>query len=485
MQWGCSISSDDGLERRAWGNGQVIMAASKTQRQSALMVTMFASLLAGCSSGPLAGVANVLTPNAGAPTAPATLPEGFSAASSAPAPAAAQNPTPVVTPVASGAPLAASSSRNAPQPSSTVTRLPIQPGSPEAGDGLAALDTVQVDVFGIPDLSRSAEVDGAGTITLPLIGRVDVLGLTPEQAARNIERLYRGRYVVNPSVSVRVTQRQARTVAVTGAVTRPGVYQISGPTSLLQGLALGGGFKLEGAADTVQVLRVSGNRDLLLTYSVADIEAGRVVDPWLISGDRVIVTDNPRLVTVAGFVKTPGVYPYSGSLTLTQALALGGGQLANADPRSVNVLRTVEGRDFSTNYDIDAILAGRVTDPVVSAGDRVLVSALNQAVSVDGAVGQPTVIDWTRGLSLSRAIAQARGLGPVADRRRVAVLRMVDGQLMAAAFDLGAINSGAAPDPLLEPNDRVVVGEQRILTVMRDFAPLANIAYLLSIAGGN
>jgi polysaccharide biosynthesis/export protein len=462
-----------------------MMAVSKTLRRSALMVTVCAGFLAGCSSGPLSGVANVLNPNAGASAAPATLPEGFEAASSTSIVAAPQTVTSsAVQPVTSGAPLAATGRNNA-QSGSTVTRLPIQPGSPEAGDGLAALDTVQVDVFGIPDLSRSAEVDGAGTITLPLIGRVDVMGLTPDQAARSIERLYRGRYVVNPSVSVRVTQRQARTVAVTGAVTRPGVYQISGPTSLLQGLALGGGFKLEGASDTVQVLRTSGNRDLLLTYSIAEIETGRVVDPWLVSGDRVIVTDNPRLVTVAGFVKTPGVYPYSGSLTLTQALALGGGQLANADPRSVNVLRTVEGRDFSTSYDIDAILSGRVTDPVVGAGDRVLVSALNQAVSIDGAVGQPTVIEWTRGLSLSRAIAEARGLGPVADRRRVAVLRMVDGQLMAAAFDLGAINSGAAPDPLLEPNDRVVVGEQRILTVMRDFAPLANIAYLLSIAGGN
>lgn len=414
------------------------------------------------------------------------LPAGFSVAAPAAAPQA--QPSAVVAGTgASGAIISQppTAARTAPATSVGVVRTRPRPGSAEAGDGLGPLDMISVEVFGIPDLSRNVEVNGAGEIQLPLIGRVQVENLTPDQAARAIENLYRGRYVINPSVSIRVTQRQARLLSVTGAVERPGVYPFSGPTTLLQGLALGGGFDVDGAGSVVQLLRTENGQDRLLSYDVKAIETGSIADPWLIPGDRIIVQSSPRVVTVAGFVKQPGVYPFQGALTLTQAISLGGGQLDNADLRSVNIIRNVDGQDQISGHDLGAIIGGRAGDPVVVPGDRVIVSAVNQAVTVDGAVTEPTSIDWQQGLTLSRAIAQAKGMSPQAAAGRVAVLRMIDGQLKVAQFDMRAINAGTSPDPALLPDDRVVVGESQIARLIRDYAPLANVFYLLSIGLSN
>jgi polysaccharide biosynthesis/export protein len=464
------------------------MAVVTLKFVSAVSVTGLLAALAGCStvSGMLPGA------RAAAPT---TLPEGFSTATAMTTPAAvvpATQATAVQAAPASPGAVTATSQTRAGAPilagttaGTNIVRNRPRAGSPEAGDGLGALDMLSVEVFGIPDLSRNVEVNGAGEIQLPLIGRVQVENLTPDQAARAIEDRYRGRYVVNPSVSVRVTQRQARLLSVTGAVERPGVYPFSGPTTLLQGLALGGGLNVLGAAPVVQLLRTEGGQDRRLSFDVSAIEAGTVADPWLIPGDRIIVANNPRQVTVAGFVKEPGVYPYQGSISLTQAVALGGGQLPSADLRSVNVIRAIDGQDRISNYDLGAIMSGNVGDPPIVAGDRVIVSAINQAVTVSGAVTEPTAIDWQEGLTLSRAVAEAKGMSPQAAAGRVAVLRMIDGQLKAAQFDMRAINQGKSPDPAMMPNDRIVVGESQVAVFIRDYAPLANVFYLLSLTARN
>lgn len=441
---------------------------------SIFSVVCLVQVLAGCSS--VGGM------RPGVPGSQSILPEGFSTAATVAVPVAM---SPVISsPVAQAGTTSGAVISNArTQSSTTIVRTRPPAGSPEAGDGLGALDMLAVEVFGIPDLSRQVEVNGSGEIQLPLIGRVQVENLTPDQAARLIEDSYRGRYVVNPSVSVRVTARQARLLSVTGAVERPGVYPFSGPTTLLQGLALGGGLNVLGAAPVVQLLRNENGQDRRLSFDVAAIESGAMADPWLIPGDRIIVVSNPRQVTVAGFVKNPGVYPYQGAISLTQAIALGGGQLANADLRSVNIIRTTDGQDRISNHDLGAIMSGSAGDPSIVAGDRVVVSAINQVVTVAGAVTEPTAIDWQQGLTLSRVIAEARGMAPTAAAGRVAVLRMMDGQLKAAQFDMRAINAGTAPDPALLPNDRVVVGESQVAILLRDYAPLANIFYLISVAG--
>ena len=108
---------------------------------------------------------------------------------------------------------------------------------------------------------------------------------------------------------------------------------------------------------------------------------------------------------------------------------------------------------------LEAEIAAALGARYLTAPDvRVTLKApLLRTVTVDGAIAQPGVYPVTGETTLMRAIAMARGTAEGANTRRVAVFRTIDGQRMAAGFDLRAIRAGAAPDPVIYPDDIVVV----------------------------
>lgn len=92
----------------------------------------------------------------------------------------------------------------------------------------------------------------------------------------------------------------------------------------------------------------------------------------------------------------------------------------------------------------------------------------NQKITVDGAVTEPGVYETKGQTTLVQAVAMAKGVTRIADLTSVAVFRTVDDRRMVAVFDLAAIRSGQAPDPVLQGDDIVVVDTSRLSTVMRD-----------------
>jgi len=92
----------------------------------------------------------------------------------------------------------------------------------------------------------------------------------------------------------------------------------------------------------------------------------------------------------------------------------------------------------------------------------------NQKITVDGAVTEPGVYETKGQTTLVQAVAMAKGATRIADLTSVAVFRTVDDRRMVAVFDLAAIRSGQAPDPVLQGDDIVVVDTSRLSAVMRD-----------------
>ena len=84
-------------------------------------------------------------------------------------------------------------------------------------------------------------------------------------------------------------------------------------------------------------------------------------------------------------------------------------------------------------------------------------AAIERTVTVDGVVKEPGAFPVKGPITLMRAVALAKGLGDGANPRRVVVFRTIDGQKMAAGFDLAAIRRAEADDPTIYPNDVVVV----------------------------
>jgi len=134
-------------------------------------------------------------------------------------------------------------------------------------------DILQITVYQEPDLTSRVRVTNNFEITFPLLGRVSVAGLTVTQVQETLTRMLAEDYLVNPQVHVFVEAYRARTVFVTGSVSRPGSYPIptDKPTTLMEAIAMAGGFADGAAANDTRIIRIEDGKERTLVVRVNDI----------------------------------------------------------------------------------------------------------------------------------------------------------------------------------------------------------------------
>ena len=129
--------------------------------------------------------------------------------------------------------LAATSSSAAP-PSSGFKEVGVLTSLVRNDYRIAPQDTLEIAVFQVPGLSKTIRVDSGGTILLPLIGQMTASGRTSKQLSDEVASELGKRYMNDPLVTVTVKESAGQRVTVDGAVIQPGIYPISGETTLLQ-----------------------------------------------------------------------------------------------------------------------------------------------------------------------------------------------------------------------------------------------------------
>jgi polysaccharide export outer membrane protein len=150
-------------------------------------------------------------------------------------------------------------------------------------------DVISIDVFQIPDLSRTVQVDSEGNVLLPLLGAMPAAGRNVRQLSQQIAAAYGAKYVRDPKVSVSVKESESQKVTVNGAVVQPGIYPISSGTTLMQAIAMAKGPDTKLASDRVAIFRTVGQNRTEATFDLGDIQAGKVQDPQLQAHDIVVV----------------------------------------------------------------------------------------------------------------------------------------------------------------------------------------------------
>jgi polysaccharide export outer membrane protein len=265
----------------------------------------------------------------------------------------------------------------APEPSGAGAQG--EPTAPSAEYTIGAGDILEIEVFGNDDLSRTATVQTNGGISLPLLGEVTVVDLTPSAAAARLTDLLGRDYLVNPQVEVRVKEYRSRYVSIVGEVQRPNRYAMKGRMRLIDALAEAGGLSPR-ASGEVSVTRINGrfaNGEPMLRVRLGGPltpENQQLVETELANGD--IVTASPRhYVTVEGEVQRPNRYPIEGELTVTGALTLAGG-LTRYGSNDVKIRRIdpQSGKTEIIEADLKAIRKGKQVDAVLEPNDTVTVS---------------------------------------------------------------------------------------------------------------
>jgi polysaccharide export outer membrane protein len=231
---------------------------------------------------------------------------------------------------------------------------------------LGAGDSVTVQVFGQPD-AINVYVGDDGTISMPLVGNIQVAGASPvEAAARVATALKDGGYFVDPHVTVLVTQARSQLVSVVGEVQSPGRYTITPRTTIVDLLAQAGGAR-ETAADVGYVLR-SDESGHITRYPVKLSGLTDVKDVLpngtLLGGDSLVVS-RAESFYVSGAVISPGVYHIESDMTVSQGIARAGGINERGSERRIQLKRL----DKSGQY---KVLRAKPGD-LIQADDIILV----------------------------------------------------------------------------------------------------------------
>jgi len=213
--------------------------------------------------------------------------------------AQAPSPAPGTTVAPAAAPPAtvpAPSSPKAPAPR-TAAAVPATPpartGSSAANQPeyrIGSGDKLQINVYKEADLTQALQVRPDGRITMPLIGDFAAAGQTPMQLQRKLSESLR-EYVTNPVVTVMVVEVAPRVVYVMGEVNTPGAVPLQGTMTVLQALAVAGGFKDFANKGGIKVLRKAPGTDRVETIPFSYKDAIRTDAPvfYLVEGDTVVV----------------------------------------------------------------------------------------------------------------------------------------------------------------------------------------------------
>ena len=266
-------------------------------------------------------------------------------------------------------------------------------------------DVIEINVFEVEELSKPAAISPDGTVLLPLVGVVELGGLTTREAAARLRQLYGDNLIRDPQISVGVKEYHSQPVSVLGAVTRPGVYQLRGPRRLADVLALAEGLAPESGSEVTISRPLPDGREKTYTVptrGLLSLDRSEESNPWVLAGDTVRVS-KAGVVYVVGEVGRSGGFPLKDQeqITVLKALSLAEGLRRQAAAQKAKIIRNVGAERHEAPIKLRDILDGRAPDPPLAPGDILFVpnsqarSAMGRAA--EAAIQVTTgVIIWRR-----------------------------------------------------------------------------------------
>lgn len=225
-----------------------------------------------------------------------------------------------------------------------ATLLALSAGLAGAADvQLGAGDVLKISVYGNPDLALETRVSEAGEITFPLVGNVALGGLSVSAAEKKLGGLLEsGGFLRKAQVNIIVTQLQSQQVSVLGQVNRPGRYPIEGKRSLMDMLAMAGGVSQDGG-DAVSLIRKRNGKTTREIVDIVDMVRSADLNRDLdVGGNDVIFVERAPRFYIYGEVQRPGAFRLERSMTVLQALSVGGGLTQRGTERGIRIKRRDE-----------------------------------------------------------------------------------------------------------------------------------------------
>ena len=269
-----------------------------------------------------------------------------------------------------------------------------------AGTGLCQTDTYHIgprDVLSVAIYAGGVQQDTVvvtvsehGKINVPFIGPVTARGLTLAELETAIEGPLERDYFVNPQVNIQVKEYHSIRFFISGAVKKPGEYEMTSATNFLELVARAEGV-LKDRGSIAYVLReahgISSEEDVkqaIQTTSTIKVDLTRLLDEGdlshnisLVPGDIVYIPRADKLnqsvykIYVEGEVKKPGVYDFQPGMTAMGACVMAGGFDKYAAISRVKIVRNENGKQKIIKVNLEKVQDGKIPDIPVNPGDHI------------------------------------------------------------------------------------------------------------------
>ena len=239
---------------------------------------------------------------------------------------------------------------------------------------IGAGDLIEVGLYGMPDFKTEGRVSSGGEISLPMLGRVVVGGLSVEQAAAQIQHdLSQRRLFNDPQVTVFVKEYATQGISVLGEVQKPGIYPLLGERKLYDAISAAGGTTPKAGASVLITRRNDPQHPLqvpLSTGAAKSMKDNVAVEP----GDTIVVS-KAGVVYVVGDVHQPGgfVMENGNDITVLRAIALAQGTNPNAALDRARLIRKTPQGPQDVPLSLKQILSAKVPDPQLQPDDVLFV----------------------------------------------------------------------------------------------------------------
>ena len=283
--------------------------------------------------------------------------------------------------------------------------MPINEPNPDSSYTLDIGDVLKIQLIGQKEYIENFPVNGNGSINIPDIGEISVVGLPLLDASKLIKSKITQTYI-GVEAFINIYKIRDVNILITGNAKNPGIYTLTGNSNILHALSAAGGIDELGSYRAINLIRNNQVIETLDLYSLI-IDGNYYVQKRLRSGDVIFVEPIKNVVTIDGAVKRPAKYEVKNDEFLDKVIKYANGLKTTADISNISLERIIDG----TQKTIPILNSVQFKKIVPVDGDLIYIREFNfRQAKIHGAVKKPGTYTMANGETLNDLIKKAGGL---------------------------------------------------------------------------
>jgi protein involved in polysaccharide export with SLBB domain len=336
-------------------------------------------------------------------------------------------------------------------------------------------DVLEIQLVGQKSFTQKLKIKRDGSISLQDIGKIKLAGLSLDDASSLIKNKVNSNFI-GTRAFVSLSNIRDINVLVSGNAFNPGIYTVSGNSSMLHAIAVAGGISDSGSYREINLIR---NQQVIETLDMYDVLITGKYNSniSLKTGDVIFVTPVKNIATIDGAIKVPGKFELLNNQNLSTLIEYSNGLSIDADRDNIYLDRILDGRINS--LPIQSIK--QFSDIAVMDGDKIFIRKhAFRSVSIEGAVLKPGSYLISEGESVNDLIQKSGGytenaypFGAVYENQRALTINKMAKDILyeefidniitvsqknpVEGFDLSAVVELTQKLNTTQPNGRIVI----------------------------